>query len=94
MRRHCYYGVLQNKSEKLLESKSDIPISTAGKKNSLQKLSVTHQKNTDVCSTFSGTKISDLLKQCARVDRVIKGRAYGDPWRELLQLSLATRISV
>ncbi len=85
---------LTEQVRKLLESKPDRSISTAGKMNSLQKISMMHRKNTDVCSAIDTSKTSDLLKQCARVDRVIKGRAYGDPWRELLQLSIATRIAV
>lgn len=30
----------------------------------------------------------NLLQRCATVDRIIKGRAAGNPWDELLQLSL------
>jgi len=60
----------------------------------LQKLSERHQACSDISTQGLNTKVSDLLKQCARVDRVIKGRADGDVWQELLQLSIATRHSV
>ena len=63
------------------------------RQDTIRDLTIVHQKNTDVCHQGADAKITDLLKQCARVDRVIKGRAYGDPWHELLQLSIATRNS-
>ncbi len=85
---------LTEQIRKLVEAKPDKLITINGHNNLLQKLSVLHQKNTDICTINSKTKPSDLLKQCARVDRVIKGRAYGDSWHELLQLSIATRVSV
>ncbi len=37
---------------------------------------------------LSGTACRDLLRHCARVDRAIKGRGEGNPWDELLQLTL------
>ena len=64
------------------------------RKDAIRSLTVVHQQNTDICQQGVDSKTADLLKQCARVDRVIKGRAYGDPWHELLQLSIATRNSV
>jgi len=63
-------------------------------KDNLHAFCMAHQNNTGVCRQGLSSKTSDLLKQCAQVDRVIKGRAYGDPWQELLQLSIATRYSV
>lgn len=64
------------------------------KQDAIRSLTSLHQQNIDVCQPGVDSKIEDLLKQCARVDRVIKGRAYGNPWHELLQLSIATRNSV
>ncbi len=85
---------LTEQVRKLLENKPN----TATRKNTQQDillgLSMLHQQNTDVCQKNLSSKTSDLLKQCARVDRVIKGRAFGDPWQELLQLSIAMRYSV
>ncbi|MDH3525943.1 MAG: DNA polymerase III subunit delta [Gammaproteobacteria bacterium] len=37
---------------------------------------------------LSGAVCRDLLRRCALVDRIIKGRAAGNPWDELLQLAL------
>jgi len=37
---------------------------------------------------LSGAACRDLLRRGALVDRIIKGRAAGNPWDELLQLSL------
>ncbi len=37
---------------------------------------------------LSRPELLDLLAQCARIDRVVKGRAAGRPWDELLQLTL------
>jgi len=38
---------------------------------------------------FRGRQWWQLLQRCARVERVIKGRAAGSPWDELLQLALS-----
>lgn len=84
---------LTEQARKLVENKPDV-LHKVNQKNMLQNLSITHQKSSDVCTANNQVKTSDLLKQCANVDRVIKGRAYGDSWRELLQLSVATRLSV
>jgi DNA polymerase-3 subunit delta len=88
---------LTEQIRKLVESQANVVIKNNLQQDILYKLSTIHQQNTDVCQTNSGSnmlKRSNLLKQCARVDRVIKGRAFGDPWQELLQLSLATRSAV
>jgi DNA polymerase-3 subunit delta len=37
---------------------------------------------------LSSAACRDLLRRCAAVDRVIKGRGPGNPWDELLQLTL------
>ena len=85
---------LTEQVRKLIESRPTNSVSRRAQKNSLQKLCVQHQYSSDICKQDSDPKTSDLLKQCARVDKVIKGRAYGDVWQELLQLSIATRYSV
>ncbi len=86
---------------KLIESKTNISVASIKTKTSydtnqdmLHSFCELHQRSTDVCQQGLNTKTSDLLKQCARVDRVIKGRAYGEPWQELLQLSIAIRYSI
>ncbi len=88
---------LTEQVRKLVESKqnsSAISNKSKNQQDRLQALCELHQKTTDVSQSTLHAKTSDLLKQCARVDRVIKGRAFGDPWQELLQLSMATRYSV
>ena len=84
---------LTEQARKIVETKPNYTVARNLQKD-VQRLSANHQKSTDVISKIDKSNVSDLLKQCARVDRVIKGRAYGEPWRELLQLSIATRISV
>ncbi len=79
---------------KLVESKPNVAAKKYAQENILYNFCKIHQQNTDVSQQDLNAKIYDLLKQCARVDRVIKGRAFGDPWQELLQLSVATRSSV
>jgi DNA polymerase-3 subunit delta len=78
----------------LVETKPNQVVRKNMRQDILHRLSTTHQQNTDVSQVRLNSKYSDLLKQCARVDRVIKGRAFGDPWQELLQLSLATRNAI
>jgi DNA polymerase-3 subunit delta len=86
---------LTEQVRKLVETRSGSSNARANmRQDTLCSLSAVHQQNTDICQQGMDSKIADLLKQCARVDRVIKGRAYGDPWHELLQLSIATRYSV
>ncbi len=82
---------LTEQIRKLIEAKPNQAVISADYKNALQKISFLHQENTD---TNSKLMMSELLKKCAHVDRVIKGRSYGDSWHELLKLSIATRISV
>ena len=84
---------LTEQVRKLVESKPDV-LFKVSQKDMLRNLSIVHQKSLDVCAANNKVKTSDLLKQCSYIDRVIKGRAYGDSWRELLQLSIATRLSV
>lgn len=89
---------LTEQVRKLVESKPNVATNTLSAQRNrlspLQKLSMRHQLSTEVIKSGLNSKTTDLLKQCARVDRVIKGRAYGDPWHELMQLSIATRHSV
>ncbi len=58
-------------------------------KGLLNKIAVIHQQQHHIEGYYSG---ANLLKQCSRVDRVIKGRASGNVWDELLQLSLAAQL--
>jgi DNA polymerase-3 subunit delta len=90
---------LTEQVRKLIESKPNVSAPGNGSRNNtkqsnLHAFSLLHQKSTSVCEQGISSPTSNLLKQCARVDRVIKGRAYGDPWQELLQLSIATRLSI
>ena len=91
---------LTEQVRKLVETKSGSSSargsSTRGKlrQNPIRSLTTVHQQCTDICSQAVDLKIADLLKQCARADRVIKGRAFGNPWQELLQLSIAARNSI
>ncbi len=55
----------------------------------LARQTLMYQQSIGVCSEGGHSEPSDLLKQCAWVDRVIKGRADGNPWHELLQLGIA-----
>ena len=55
----------------------------------LNKITVIHQQQHNIDGNSSA---ANLLKQCSRVDRVIKGRASGNVWNELLQLSLAAQL--
>ncbi len=55
----------------------------------LARLSAIHQQHIGVCEGGQVPEPADLLQQCAWVDRVIKGRAHGNPWRELVQLGIA-----
>lgn len=43
---------------------------------------------TQALKRLSGRTCHALLRQCARLDRVIKGQAAGNDWDELLQLTL------
>ncbi len=82
---------LTEQIRKLIETKPDQAVISTDHKNALQNMCFLNQENID---TNSKLKMSDLLKKCAHVDRVIKGRSYGDSWQELLKLSIATRLSV
>ena len=84
---------LTEQIRKIVENKSNV-FSSKSHIGDIQQFTALHQNSTDVLTDKDRMKVTDLLKQCARVDRVIKGRAGGDAWRELLQLSLATRVSI
>jgi len=58
-------------------------------KGLLNKITLIHQQHHNVDGNYTG---ANLIKQCSRVDRVIKGRASGNVWNELLQLSLAAQL--
>ncbi len=57
--------------------------------NPLVGLSRTHQQCVGVGERSRPPGSADLLRQCAWVDRVIKGRGDGNPWHELIQLGIA-----
>ncbi|MCZ6565578.1 MAG: DNA polymerase III subunit delta [Gammaproteobacteria bacterium] len=59
----------------------------------LVQLSHIHQQHIGTGNESQMTRPEILLQQCAWTDRVIKGRANGNPWHELLQLSIAVQIS-
>ena len=59
------------------------------RRDGLARQTFMHQQSIGVRSAGRRPGPRDLLKQCAWVDRVIKGRAGGDPWHELLQLGIA-----
>ena len=83
---------LTEQVRRLVDTKYNVSaVKAKNRHNILQKLSELHQYYSGISEKDQDQTVYTLLKQCARVDRVIKGRAYGDPWRELLQLSLATR---
>lgn len=54
----------------------------------LDQLNKTHLKCIGITEDITNTKHAAILQQCAWVDRVIKGRVSGNPWRELLQLGI------
>ena len=58
----------------------------------LERLSYAHQQSIGAFNDDREIRSSSLLKQCAWTDRVIKGRANSNPWRELLQLSIAVNL--
>ena len=61
--------------------------------DSLAEIGNIHQEHIEVRDGQSEPKPTDLLKQCAWTDRVIKGRASGNAWHELLQLSIAAQMN-
>jgi len=54
-----------------------------------EQLCMIHQQSIGVLDNEDVMRPSSLLKQCEWTDRVIKGRAISNPWREILQLSMA-----
>jgi len=85
---------LTEQVRKLVDSKQGNAVTRQNQKDALNTLTMRHQTSSKINKPGMHAKASNLLKQCAHVDKVIKGRGQGDPWRELLQLSLATRYSV
>lgn len=80
---------------KLIDANNTQPsIRSPGHQDKLTQLSLIHQQHIGACHNKRGIRSSELLKQCAWTDRVIKGRANGNPWHELLQLSIATYMAV
>ena len=59
----------------------------------LEEINTLHIQEIGVL-THGVKKSNNLLKHSAHADRVIKGRASGNGWRELIQLSLAAQLSV
>lgn len=59
----------------------------------LVRLSLLHQQHIGVRDDRQAPGSADLLRQCAWVDRVIKGRAHGNPWHELVQLGIAIQMA-
>ena len=85
---------LTEQIRKIVESKSALNSSKEDRNNnSLIHICNIHQQHIGVKARVSDFSTSDLLKQCAWTDRVIKGRAKGNPWHELLQLSIAAQLA-
>ena len=61
--------------------------------NPLARLSRVHQQCVGVSERSRASGSADLLRQCAWVDRVIKGRGDGNPWHELIQLGIAIQMA-
>jgi len=59
----------------------------------IARLSHVHQQHIGMHAVRHGQGSEYLLRQCALVDRVIKGQAHGNPWRELIQLGLAIQVA-
>lgn len=57
--------------------------------NPLARLGRVHRHCVGVGEGSRAPGSADLLRQCAWVDRVIKGRGDGNPWHELIQLGIA-----
>ena len=86
---------LTEQARKITETSNTAPRSQkSGRCDLLAQYSFIHQQQIGVCGNNNITRPSDLLKQCAWTDRVIKGRASGNPWHELLQLGIAAQIAV
>ena len=60
----------------------------------LARQALIHWQSIGVCNERKDVAPSGLLKQCAWVDLVIKGRAKGNPWHELLQLGIAVQLAI
>ena len=59
----------------------------------LARLSRVHRQCVGVSEGSRAPGSADLLRQCAWVDRVIKGRGDGNPWHELIQLGIAIQLA-
>ena len=57
------------------------------------RLTRIHQQCIEVNQNTRTSGSADLLKQCAWVDRVIKGRGDGNPWHEMIQLGIAIQMA-
>jgi DNA polymerase-3 subunit delta len=82
---------LAEQIRKIIDSKPNVSSTKTIHRDILKNLTHIHQQTSDVLYKGEQDNAYSLLKQCARVDRIIKGRAVGDPWRELLQLSIQAR---
>ena len=61
--------------------------------DTLIRLSHVHRQHIGVHERMQASRSAYLLKQCAWVDRVIKGRGDGNPWHELVQLGIAIQMA-
>ena len=59
----------------------------------LKRLCIVHQQGIGIFNDNGEIKSSSLLKQCAWTDRVVKGRASSNPWREILQLTISENLA-
>ena len=59
----------------------------------LKRLCIVHQQGIGIFNDNGEIKTSSLLKQCAWTDRVVKGRASSNPWREILQLTISENLA-
>ena len=83
------WGLSEN-IRKIYETKIHHNFKSSASHTYLNRINKLHQKEIGVENNDS---VNVLLKHAAYVDRVIKGRASGNDWRELMQLSVATQLS-
>jgi DNA polymerase III subunit delta len=69
-----------------LEKQKGLPLDTILEKKGVWMKRKALVKN--AVQKHSVTKLKNLLKKAAKIDKIIKGMAEGDAWRELLSLAL------
>lgn len=86
---------MTEQARKITEARQSSPVTPASSRTSgsLARLSHIHRQCIDVSTGTRALGSSDLLRQCAWVDRVIKGRGDGNPWHELIQLGIAIQMA-